>query len=67
MLIAVNTRPATTAKMVAKAIADTKANKKSPPNALANKGAAILPAGFALIIASFPTNAAPNPKKIVII
>ena len=38
MLIAVNTRPATTAKIVAKAIADTKANKKSPPNALANKG-----------------------------
>ena len=57
LIFAVNTRPATTAKMVAKAIADTKANKKSPPNALANKGAAILPAGFALIIASFPTNA----------
>ena len=62
LIFAVNTRPATTAKIVAKAIADTKANKKSPPNALA-----ILPAGFALIIASFPTNAAPNPKKIVII
>ena len=37
-IFAVNTRPATTAKIVAKAIADTKANKKSPPNAFANKG-----------------------------
>ena len=45
MLIAVNTRPATTAKIVAKAIADTKANKKSPPNALANKGAPYYPLG----------------------
>ena len=45
LICAVNTRPATTAKIVAKAIADTKANKKSPPNALANKGAPYYPLG----------------------
>ncbi|MGQ0516864.1 sodium:solute symporter family transporter, partial [Bacillus sp. D-CC] len=35
--------------------ADTKANKKSPPNALANKGAAILPAGLPHILVRFFT------------
>ena len=61
-----STRPATTAKIVAKATADTNDIKMSPPSASANNGAAMLPAGFSAIIASAPTKAAaPKPKKIV--
>ena len=59
------TRPATTAKIVAKATADTNANKKSPPIASASNGAAIFPAAFEAMILSYPTKAAaPKPRKM---
>ena len=62
------TRPATTAKIVAKATADTNANKKSPPIASASNGAAIFPAAFEAMILSYPTKAAaPKPRKMVMI
>ena len=58
-------RPATTARMVAKAMAEMNAKKMLPPRALASKGALILLPPF-LAMKSRPTMvAAPNPRKVV--
>ena len=56
-------RPDTTARMVAKATAQMKAKKISPPSRSASNGALMLP----LEMLSGPMMvAAPNPKKVVI-
>ena len=55
-------RPATTARMVAKATAEMKPRKACPPSSSPRSGAAMLPPGAILFTTSRPTStAAPKP------
>ena len=67
-MLALIVRPATTARMVAKATAEMKAKNSSPPSALARMGATMLvfslPSGVR-IDSIGRTVAAPKPKKVV--
>src|SRR5699024_9025257 len=57
----------TNATTVVNTTAETNANKKSPPNALDNNGAAKLPVESAIINVSYPTTATvPKPNRSVI-
>src|SRR5699024_2562022 len=61
------TSPDTPATAVVNATAEINANKKSPPNALANKGAAKLPVESALTNVAYPITAVvPKPNTSVI-
>jgi len=66
-------RPATTARMVAKATAETNANRTwpptvpvPPPSTWASSGAALLPAWLLAAMSSGPTSAAaPKPSSVM--
>ena len=58
-------RPATTARMVAKAMAEMKAKKTSPPSAWASRGALMLVPPLAAIVSRPTMVAAPKPRNVV--
>ena len=59
-------RPATTARMVAKATAAMKPRNEVPPTTSASSGAAMLPPASTALIAGWPTSTmAPKPRTKV--